>query len=94
MPQVFEPVSPVTVEVRGSQVTVDADAMKSWEAFKLLRQMSEGSGFSQVAAAESLLSLVAGLSLDDVAGKCGPNPRTDDVLSYAGELIRAATPKN
>ena len=85
-----------TVEVRGDEIAIDQQAISSWDAFNLFRAIeSEESAFAKADAVFELVELISGLTADDIAGRCGGG-RADarDVIGYALEIVKAATPKN
>lgn len=85
-----------TTEIRGIEFTIDHDAMKTWKAFNLFRRIDEsGSVFEKADATFALCEMVCGKGAEDLVGLCGGDDADmDEVLGFALEIIKAATPKN
>lgn len=85
-----------TVTVRGDELAIDENAIKSWRAFNLFRTIEEDeSNFAKAAAVFELAQLLCGLDGAAIAERCGGDAAdAGDVIGYALEIIQAAIPKN
>lgn len=85
-----------TVEIRGTEVSVDPAAMKTWKAFHLFRAIEESeSVFAKADAAFELTEMVSGLTEADIVERCGGETADiDAVLGFALDVVKAASPKN
>ena len=84
------------VEIRGTEVTIDPAAMRTWKAFNLFRAIEESeSVFEKSDATFQLCEMVSGMTEAQIVGKCGgEDADMDDVLGFALEIVKSATPKN
>ena len=85
-----------SITVRDYTIDVNPDALNSWEAFGQMRILSASEDvFAKADAAFALVELATGKGMDEVAGMVGGGKASaQDVLSFALEIIAAATPKN
>lgn len=85
-----------TVEIRGHEVEIDQAPMKTWAAFNLFRNIEESeSVFAKADATFALCEMVSGLGAEQLVSLCGgENADMEEVLGFALEIIKAATPKN
>lgn len=85
-----------TVEIRGTEVSVDPAAMKTWKAFHLFRAIEESeSVFEKADVAFELTEMVSGLTEADIVERCGGETADmDAVLGFALDVVKTASPKN
>ena len=83
--------------INGVEVNIDAEAAKSWAAFKIMRALNseDVDSFAKMDAALKYAQLVSGLDEDaivEIAG--GADAGVEAVFQVVAQIIQAASPKN
>jgi hypothetical protein len=85
----------ITVEVDGQTYDVDQRARDSWEAFDLICQIGDTPSVASVGAVFRYLTLLTGLSKDELVERCGGKEEDRDaVLGRLAAIVGAVVPKN